>query len=142
VIELFLYQENYPMKRTFFGSKAMLLILTLSLAACGGGASMAAEPSPAQVGDPAAGEKIFASACVGCHGRQGKGVPGLSQDMSQSELVASTTDQELFEFIKTGRAPGDASLTPSVVMPPKGGNPSLTDQNLANIVAYVRSLQR
>jgi hypothetical protein len=42
--------------------------------------------------------------------------------------------------IKLGRAPGDASDTAGAVMLPKGGNPALTDQNLADIVAYIRSL--
>jgi hypothetical protein len=55
------------MKPTRFTSKAsaaLLLILALSLAACGGGALKAAEPSTAPAGDPVAGEKIFASACA------------------------------------------------------------------------------
>jgi mono/diheme cytochrome c family protein len=129
------------MTRTHFVVIALLLILAVSLAACGGGDSQAAAPSTASAGDAAAGEKLFVIACVTCHGQQGKGVPGLSQDMTKSQLVASTTDQELVEFLKTGRAPGDASFPTDVVMPPKGGAPMLTDQNLVDIVAFIRSLQ-
>jgi mono/diheme cytochrome c family protein len=130
------------MKRTFFGSTALLFILALSLAACGSDASLAAAPSAASAGDPVTGEKIFASSCAGCHGRRGAGVPGLSQDMARSELIAGTTDQELFELIKTGQTPGDTPGTTAVVMPPKGGVSLLTDQNLVDIVAYIRSLQK
>jgi mono/diheme cytochrome c family protein len=135
-------QEDYPMTRTYLVVTALLLILAVSLAACSGGASQAAAPATASAGDPAAGEKIFASACVGCHGQQGKGVPGLSQDMTQSQRIASATDQELLEFIKTGRAPGDTPGTTVVVMPRKGGVPMLTDENLVDLVAYIRWLQK
>ena len=125
------------MKRTLFGGTALLLILALSLVACAGGASQAAAPSEAHIGDPIAGEKIFASACAGCHGLKGEGVPGMSQDMTQSQLIDTKTDQELVEFIKLGGVPGEPP-----VMLPKGGAPSLSDQNLVDIVAYIRSLQK
>jgi mono/diheme cytochrome c family protein len=124
------------MNRKLFTNTALLFILALSLAACGGGASQAAAQSAAPAGDPVAGEKIFASACAACHGLKGQGVPGLSQDMTQSQLTATKTDQELLEFIKAGGVPGEAP-----VMLPKGGLPSLSDQNLADIVAYIRTLQ-
>lgn len=125
------------MKRTLSASTALLLILALSLAACGGGASKAAAPSAAPAGDPVAGEKIFAGACTTCHGSKGEGVPGLSGDMTQSQLIITKTDQELVEFIKAGGVPDEP-----LVMLPKGGVPSLTDQNLVDIVAYIRTLQK
>ncbi len=125
------------MKKTLFVSTALLLILALSLAACGGGALKAAAPSTARAGDPVAGEKIFAGACTTCHGSKGEGVQGLSEAMTQSQLIAGKTDQELVEFLKVGGVPGKPP-----VMPPKGGVPSLTDQNLADIVAYIRTLQK
>jgi hypothetical protein len=56
--------------------------------------------------------------------------------MTQSQLTATKTDQELLEFIKAGGAPGEPP-----VMLPKGGLPSLSDQNLVDIVAYIRTLQ-
>jgi mono/diheme cytochrome c family protein len=124
------------MKRTLLVSTALLLILALSLAACGGGDLRAAAPSTASAGDPMAGEKIFVSACASCHGLKGGGIPGLSQDMTKSQLIAGKTDQELAEFIRLGGAPDEP-----LVMLPKGGVPSLTDQNLVDIVAYIRSLQ-
>ena len=114
----------------------LLLILALGLAACAGGDSQAAAPSAAHAGDPVAGERIFASACAACHGLKGEGVPGLSQDMTQSDLMATKTDQELLEFIKLGGVPGEPT-----VMLPKGGASTLTDQNLADVVAYMRLLQ-
>jgi mono/diheme cytochrome c family protein len=124
------------MKRTLLVSTALLLILALSLSACGGGDLRAAAPSTAPAGDPVAGEKIFVSACITCHGSTGGGIPGLSQDMTQSEFVASKTEQELVEFIRLGGVPDEP-----LVMLPKGGVPSLTDQDLVDLVAYIRSLQ-
>ena len=117
-------------------SIALLFILVFSLAACGGGDLRAAEPSTLQAGDPVAGEKIYASACTSCHGPKGLGIQGLSGDLTQSELIASKTDPELVEFIRVGGEPDQP-----LVMPPKGGAPSLTDQNLVDIVAYLRTLQ-
>jgi hypothetical protein len=57
--------------------------------------------------------------------------------MTQSELIASKTDPDLVKFLKVGGEPDEPR-----VMPPKGGAPSLTDKNLADIVAYLRTLQK
>jgi mono/diheme cytochrome c family protein len=86
-----------------------------------------AAPTPTSAGDPIAGEKIFVSACAACHG----------QDMIHSEFIATRTDHELIEFIKVGGLPDEP-----LVMPPRGGNPTLTDENLDDIAAYLRSLQK
>jgi mono/diheme cytochrome c family protein len=86
-----------------------------------------AAPTPTPAGDPIAGEKIFVSACAACHG----------QDIIHSEFIATRTDQELVEFIKVGGLPNEP-----LVMPSRGGNPSLTDKNLDDIAAYLRSLQK
>jgi mono/diheme cytochrome c family protein len=57
--------------------------------------------------------------------------------MTQSELIATRTNQELVEFIKVGGVPGGP-----LVMPPRGGSPTLTDEELDDIAAYLRSLQK
>jgi hypothetical protein len=57
--------------------------------------------------------------------------------MTQSQLIASKTDPELVKFLKAGGEPGEP-----LVMLPKGGAPSLTDQNLVDVVAYLRTLQK
>jgi mono/diheme cytochrome c family protein len=124
------------MKTCFSASLHLLIVLSLSLAACAGGTSQAAAPGTAPVGDPAAGQKAFAAACASCHGMQGEGVPGLSKDLTQSQLVAGSSDQVLVEFIKRG-GPADGPA----VMLPKGGNAALDDDSLYGIVAYIRTLQ-
>ncbi|WP_448601203.1 hypothetical protein [Thermoflexus hugenholtzii] len=43
------------------------------------------------------------------------------------------------EFIKKGRPATDPANTTGVDMPPKGGNPALTDQDLADIIAFLRT---
>jgi cytochrome c len=125
------------MKRTLYITAVLILILIPGLAACRSGA--AGEPTPAPIGaaDTAAGEKVYARACMTCHGSKGEGIPGMSKDMTQSEVIASNTNQELVEFIKLGGAPGEA-----LVMLPKAGNPALTDANLYDVAAYLRTLQK
>jgi disulfide bond formation protein DsbB len=66
---------------------------------------------------------------------------GLGKDLTTSEFVKTTSDADMVAFIKIGRPASDPANTQGVDMPPKGGNPALTDQDILDIVAYVRSLQ-
>lgn len=125
------------MKRTPFLITVLFFILVSGLAACRNGTPEEATTPPMGAGDPVAGEKVYARACMSCHGSQGEGIPGLSKDMTQSELIANRMDQELVEFIKLGGIPGER-----LVMLPNGGNPALSDQNLYDVVVYMRSLQK
>jgi mono/diheme cytochrome c family protein len=118
-------------------STALLFILVLGLTACRSGVSEGTAAPSTRAGDPIVGEGIFAGACATCHGSRGEGIAGLSGDMTQSKLIADNTDRELIEYIKIGGAPGAQP-----VMLPKGGNPTLNDENLSDIVAYLRSLQK
>ena len=117
----------------------IFLLLSFLLAACGGGASEAA-PSNDLPGDPVAGKAAYARTCTACHGPDAKGVTGLGKDLTTSEFVASKSDAELKEFIITGRPASDPLNSTRVDMPAKGGNPSMTDQDLKNIVAFLRSI--
>ncbi len=131
-----------------------LLVVAVMLAACGGGEpEPTATPAPAAaapvqevaagpVGDAANGGKIFATACVACHGPEGKGVTGLGKDLTTSEWVGEQTDAQLVEFIKVGRDATHPLNTTGVAMPPKGGNPAMSEQEIADIVAFVRSIHQ
>jgi len=103
----------------------------------------APEAAPAAAtapGDAAAGKDAYAAYCASCHGADAKGVQGLGRDLATSAFVGSKTDAELVAFVNTGRATDDPLNTTGVPMPPKGGNPALTDQETANIIAYLRTL--
>ena len=127
------------MNRLFYLSLTLLLLLILTLTACGGPAGSAnAAPS---VGNPDLGKKLFITTCVVCHGGDGQGLPGLGKNLVTSEFVAGQSDGDLVKFIKVGRTPDDPLNTTGVTMPPKGNNPALTDEDLYNIVAYIRSLR-
>ncbi len=139
-----------------------MLLSALILSACGGGdkkeeAVPTAPPAAVQqqeaqqpvanapakpVGDAANGAKIYATACVACHGPDAKGVTGLGKDLTTSEWMAQQTDEQLIEFIKRGRDASDPLNTTGIAMPPKGGNPAMTDQEIADIVAYLRSIHQ
>lgn len=124
------------------------LVAALSLTACGGDeeeptptpAAAAAPAQPVSQGDPEQGKQIFASSCAACHGPNGEGVQGLGKDMQHSEFIAGLSDEELIAFIKQGRPISDPLNTTGVDMPPKGGNPALSDAQLLDIVAFMRSI--
>ena len=136
------------------------LLALLLLAACGGGddpeptatpAPAAAAPAEAAApaaqpvaatGDAAKGQKTYSQLCVACHGPEGKGVQGLGKDLTTSTFVSEQTDTQLVEFIKKGRDPSDPLNTTGIAMPPKAGNPALTDQDILDIVAYVRTIHQ
>jgi mono/diheme cytochrome c family protein len=148
--------------RKFYLFPLIALLIAVLLAACGGGdkpeptatpapaaaaasaqaAPAAAQPVAAVAGDAANGQKIYSQLCIACHGPEAKGVQGLGKDLTTSTFVAEKSDVELVDFIKVGRDPSDPLNTTGVAMPPKGGNPALKDQELADIVAYVRSIHQ
>ena len=97
----------------------------------------------AQDRDPARGREIYEERCVLCHGSQGEGwdwdrkvdrppvpVPNLL------EILPQRTDGYLFAVIRDG---GEA-VGRTRFMPAFGFN--MTDQELKDIVAYLRFLQR
>ena len=146
------------MKR--FALLASLAVGIMLVVACGGGegdsgavstpaladatAIPTTAPPPPDTGpDPALiaeGQANFGS-CSACHGQDARGVPGLGKDLVESAFIDSLTDAELVAFIKVGRGPSDEGNTTGLAMPPKGGNPSLSDDDLTAIVAYINSLK-
>jgi disulfide bond formation protein DsbB len=126
------------MNKRMVGLIIIVLLLLLGLAACGGDQ----EGTGGAGGDAASGEKLYVSSCAACHGPGGTGVPGLGTDLTTSEFVANQSDSELVAFIKEGRPPDHPDNTTGVAMPPKGANPSLTDEDLSSIVAYIRSIHQ
>ena len=80
--------------------------------------------------------------CIACHGRDAGGVKNMGKDLVNSPFVVQSPDDVLVDFIKKGRMPGDPGNTTNIAMPPKGGNPALKDDQIRDIVAYLRSLRQ
>ncbi len=95
----------------------------------------------AGAGDVAKGKDLYDSSCVACHGQNAEGVPNLGKDLVRGDFAKSQSDAELLAFIKKGRDATDPLNTTHVPMPPKGGNPALTDADIMNIIAYLRTLE-
>lgn len=89
-----------------------------------------------------AGYQLYVSSCAACHGQGAEGVEGLGLPLSTSGFVRGETDKDLITFIKSGRASWDENNTTGIDMPPKGGNPAITDDQLQTIVDYLRALQK
>jgi disulfide bond formation protein DsbB len=120
-----------------FSRLALCVAGVLILTAC---SSSAASPTP--IGDAANGKEKFVGTCSSCHGPEAKGMPGLGKDLTTSEFIKSQSDLELVAFVLKGRPSSDPANTVGVDMPPRGGNPALTDQDIKDIVAFVRTLQK
>ena len=85
--------------------------------------------APAPPGDVQEGKKLFDGMCARCHGIDGTGDEGPA--LNRAVLSRAATDDALREVIRDGI--------------PDGGMPRvrrLTDGELAQLVAYVRSLGR
>lgn len=90
---------------------------------------------------PAKGKAAFLQTCAMCHGPAGQGTP-MGADLQTSKFVASLSDAQLVAFIEHGRPASAPNNTMHETMPPKGGNPELTTQDLYNIVAYIRTINK
>lgn len=125
------------MNNKFLLVTVLFALSALFLVACGGSAEPTYSPE-----DIAEGEATFASTCSACHGQDAKGLPNLGKDLTTSEYVRDNDDDTLLILLKEGRPSGHELNTTGVDMPPKGGNPSLTDEDLIKVVAYLRSINQ
>jgi len=87
------------------------------------------------------GFQLYISSCAACHGDGAEGVEGIGLPLTTSGFVRGESDDDLVKFIKMGRPIWDANNTTGIDMPPKGGNPAITDDQLQQIVEYLRALQ-
>lgn len=87
------------------------------------------------------GYQLFIASCAACHGEGAEGMEGLGLPLTTSGFVRGETDDGLVKFIKSGRPSWDANNTTGIDMPPKGGNPAISDEQLHQIVQYLRALQ-
>ncbi len=87
-------------------------------------AAAAAEPV-----DVAHGEKLFATNCAACHQKNGEGKVGLAPSIRNRDFLALASDDFIRTTIRVGR-PGTSMVA----------RPDLSEAQLDNIVAYLRSL--
>ncbi len=94
-------------------------------------------------GDAKAGKAKYDLFCATCHGATGKG-DGVAaaalnpkpRNFQDAASMGKKSDADLSKVIKQGGAA--AGLSP--IMPPWGS--SLSDQEVANVIAYIRSLSK
>ena len=119
--------------RKNLSSAVLMTGVVVFLAACGGSSG----PSSA---DASRGREHYLATCALCHGAEAEGKSRLGKELQENSFVGSLSDEALVEFLKQGRPSWDPANERGVDMPPKGGNPDLTDENLMEIVAYLRTL--
>jgi mono/diheme cytochrome c family protein len=92
-------------------------------------------------GDTAKGRALYLQTCTACHGQNAQGMPHMGVNLRQSKFISTSSDRKLQAFIRGGRAADHPSNTTGLPMPARGGNVSLDDDSLADIVAFLRSVQ-
>ena len=127
--------------RKIFLLLSLVMVLALFITACGGGGEAEEPAEPASTGDATAGEPLFTSTCSACHGPDAKGLPNLGKDLTTSVFLIDRSDDEMLDFILVGRTAGDPLNDTGVDMPPKGGNPALSEADIYDIIAYLRTLE-
>ncbi|MEE8076505.1 MAG: cytochrome c [Candidatus Binatia bacterium] len=94
-------------------------------------------------GNAAAGKMIYQENCAPCHGQGGKGdgpgaklLPVKPADHTNGNVMSKRSDRDLTEIISKG----GLDVKKSSFMPAWGG--LFTDQQIRDLVAYIRSLAR
>ena len=106
-------------------NRAMTWHIALVLGSVIAGCALAASP----------GQTIYEAHCSVCHGQNGKGVLTGVPDFTRKNGVLSLPDAVLLRRIEHGyQGPGAP-----MAMPPRGGDASLTNEQIARVLAYLRS---
>ena len=108
-------------------ARAFLIVLGLSLAGC----SEPQEPAPTLAPELAAGKAVVDKTCIACHGQGLNGAPILGNKKMWGKRLPQGED------VLVSHAINGFAME---MMPPKGGNPDLTDTEVRNAVRYMMSL--
>lgn len=135
--------EMAPDRGTFPGSFARwrwaragaVALLALMLGACASGNGTTPSDGGGQ-GDVAAGEEVYAANCAQCHGVDATGTDQGPPFIHEVYVPSHHADGAFLLAVRTGVQPHHWDFGP---MPPR---PEVSDEQVADIVAYVRSLQR
>jgi cytochrome c oxidase cbb3-type subunit 3 len=85
-------------------------------------------------GEPARGQRLYASACANCHGWTGQGELGMGPAVRNPDLLAAADDAFLWATIAYGRR--DTPMFPSLIG--LDGVRQLSEQEISDLVAYLR----
>lgn len=142
----------------------LVLLATLMLSACAPAAKPASEEAAVPsngtansdainlTGDATNGKVVFEANCAACHGAEGKGgvansgsddgtVPGLNpMDNTIANADAKIFAKNVDMFINNGSTP--AGSGPALKMPAFGKDKTLSSQDIADVIAYVISLNK
>lgn len=107
-------------------------------------------PAATMPGDAQAGGRLFAVNCMPCHGAEGKGgIPNPGSDdgtvppLNPIDPTLVNKDPKVFVynldlFIQHGSTP--EGHNPAIKMPPWGDDKMLSQKQIADLIAYVMSL--
>lgn len=80
------------------------------------------------------GKAVYERTCIACHGKDGRGaLPGVAPLGGKGGRLAKPDPVLIKNMIEGVRSPGSP-----MAMPPKGGDPSLTEQDIAAVLQYMR----
>ena len=138
--------EHTVERRTFGAWRPVALligiaVLASALAGCGGGSSVPPRVGPDASPEVVLGQELVDQSCTACHGKDYSGVSGLGTSLVDNAYIQDHTDAEVAAFIKEGRLNDAPDNVTGIAMPPYGGNPRLTDEDLMAIAAFLRTLQ-
>lgn len=122
------------MKKKLMTTLVFVLLISALLSACGGGEAYSEEMV-------ARGEELYISSCSACHGPDAAGLEGKGVDLRNNAFIQDSSDDDLLDYVYEGRATDDPLNTTGIEMPPKGGNPAITDEQIYDIIAYLRGFQ-
>lgn len=135
---------NPPMKRRLRSLLPVLLMLCTPLLLGGWtivavGAQTQSAQAASLPGNPTKGQQIFMSAtCTTCHGANLEGGIGPALNpITHLGNTANPLDPTYIEHTITNGLSGVGGY--SAAMPPKGGDPSLTTQDIADLAAFIIS---
>jgi len=82
----------------------------------------------------------WAKHCTKCHGEDGKGQTTMGKklkvaDYTDPKVQAKFTDEEMFKVTKEGKKEGSKTLM-------KGYSDVLSDQEIKDLVAYIRAMAK
>jgi len=86
----------------------------------------ASEEAPTQVAAASSGDQIYQSLCIACHQAGVAGAPKLDDQQAWSERATQG-----FDALKASVINGKGA------MPPRAGNPSLTDEEIGTAIRYM-----